>query len=284
MSIIRNLSFDDYRRLDGVNSSTLKKLNESPLHYRHAIDNPDEGPVSPSTQFGQAVHLAVLEPDELPLRVAVWTGGTRRGKAWDDFQHANTGRLLLKADEYKQALAVRDAVRANPIAAPYLDGPGDFELSMQWTDEATGIQCKGRVDRLQHRGRFGRVLVDLKTARTIDRRLFAAQAARLAYHEQLDFYRTGLAACGQAVDKVVVIAVESAAPHDCAVFELGDEALYAGECGWRSGLEKIAECRAGGDWHGRYTAEELLDLPAWAFGLDDEDDDDGFGLRGVRDA
>src|SRR3990167_5160193 len=53
-------TFDDYRQTAGVNWSTLKLLDKSPLHYRHAVEHPDDGDTAIRGML-RAVHALVLD-------------------------------------------------------------------------------------------------------------------------------------------------------------------------------------------------------------------------------
>lgn len=271
---------DAYRALAGVNWSTLKEMGRSPLHYQHALQHPREA--TDAMTFGSAVHVAILEPREFGDRYAIWEGGRRAGKVWDEFRAAaeRNGLDVLRAEDQQKVHDLASAVRANPTVMPYLDGPGSFEATVRWEDHETGVDCKGRVDRLAESiPCTGRVLVDLKTARDANPRIFGVQAARLGYHAQLAFYTDGLAANGCPVDKVVVVLVESSPPYDSGVVVLDDDALWAGRCVYRGHLRRLVECAADGRWPGRYQDETALTLPAWAFSdPNGPADDPAFGL------
>jgi len=205
----------------------------------------------------------------------------KRGKAWEAFRDANAGRNILTASQYASALAIRGAVRSDPSVAPYLEGPGDFERSVQWTDAETGLGCKLRLDRLAHKTRYGRVLVDLKTTRDADPRVFARQAANLGYAQQLAMYRDGLAAIGEPVDKVVIVLVETSAPYDSAVLVVENDTLQAGRSDYLKLLRRVAECREAGEWPGRYPTEGVLDMPSWWWedSADIGDGEDGLDIN-----
>src|SRR4029079_15162082 len=91
------------------------------------------------------------------------------------------------------------------------------------------------------------------------------------YHRQMSFYRDGYAASGGKSLPVVVIAVEAEAPHDVAVFEYGEEALFAGAADIASCLTKLKYHRETGIWPGTYAEEQVLELPAWATPDENED-------------
>jgi len=244
------MPFETYRAIDAVNWSLLKHMGDSPKHYAHAKENQRED--TTRLLLGRAVHTAVLEPDEVPLRYAFYEGATRRGKDWDEFKTANDDKDILKAEEYRLCLAVRDAVRGNAAAANLLTG--ESEVVRTWTDAATGIECKARLDHVTEGA-----LIDLKTTGTTDAYQFEGTAARMMYHAQLAFYRR---AVGDA-RPVYIIAVEIGPPHDVAVFELTEVALGIGDRKVSEYLYRLHECRENDTWPGRYQGIRELSLPAW---------------------
>ena len=265
------MNFDLYCGLNGVNFSTLKRVAKSPLDYYYGLthERPDTAPMS----IGRAVHVAVLEPDTLPLRYAVWDG-YRRGKDWTQFQEANEGREILTATEYARCLAIRDSVRSHPVAGPLL-AKGESEVTVQWTDEETGLSCKARLDHL-----CGDALTDLKTTTDIGHRAFARTCARYEYHAQMAHYQNGLLATGHDPAPVRIVAVESEPPHDVAVYLVDEDALYAGADKVAKWLRIVAECQESGLWPGQYPEQVTLDLPPWAF--DDDGNDDELIIMGLK--
>jgi hypothetical protein len=266
MTITRGVSFPDYQALPGVNWSTLKAMHVSPLHYRYGITAPRVE--TDAMRFGRAVHVAVLEPDALPLEVVVWDGGTRRGKEWDAFVAANHDRTILKRPEYLRCLAIRDAVHAHKAASSLLKGQS--EISIEWTDADSGIACKARIDHLCDGS-----MSDLKTTTSVDERDFGNVAGRLLYHGQAAFYAAGLERCdADAFDTPAhLIAVESEPPHDVAAFRVTDAQMHAGRELVRELLYRLAECRERDEWPGRYESEQELFLPPWLL-----TDDTGLGI------
>jgi len=248
------MSYSDYAAIPGVNWSTLKAMAASPRHYHHAATTPR--PDTPAMKLGRAVHCAVLEPDRLPLDYPVWRAH-RRGADWAEFSALYADKDIITEAEYETALAVRDAVRAHPAAAKLLKG-GFAEHTVRWTDSATGIDCKARLDYLGPGG-----MADLKTTKDIDARAFGMTANRLLYHGQMAFYSMGLPVTEHM--PVSIIAVESDPPHDVAVYQLSDDDLYLGECIARDLLDKLAECLRADTWPGRYPDAVPLQLPRWAW-------------------
>ena len=274
--VVAGVSYEDYARRPGVNWSTLKAMGDSPLHYQHRTKH--SKPATAAMQMGTAGHIATLEPHRWDEAVAVWDGGRRAGKAYKEWSEQNEGLLQLKPDEADNALAIGEAVRGHYEARELLK-KGQAEVILEWTDKETGLECKARVDWL-HIGKKRATLVDLKTARTMDRRAFQGAVARYGYHGQLAHYKAGVEAVTGLPCDVFIIGVESSAPYDVGVFILDDGvpdgALHVGEVMRRELLTKLAECRRLGHWPGRYERVEPLSLPAWAL-IGDEMDDFTFG-------
>ena len=264
---------DSYNDIEGVNWSTLKALRDSPLHYRYTLEHGRED--TPQLALGRVTHALIFEPETFARDYAVYEDGDRRGKAWEAFTAEPEGRTIFKPSEIDDAVAMAEAVRRHPLAEPYLDG-GRFEQVLTWKDQPTGIDCKCKADWIVPRRRL---LVDLKTTQSIDGRRFGASAARFGYHGQLAHYEAGVkSALGWAPEEIAIIAVESHAPYDVGVFVVGDDTLHAGREEVRELLDRLAFQRKLNDWPGRYSEKQALQLPAWMFA--DEDDQDGtFGLK-----
>jgi len=262
--MIARQTFAEYAATDAVNWSTLKVLAQSPLHYRHALTAPRED--TPALALGRALHTATLEPDRFALEYAVRPDGidrrTKEGKAkWEAFVAGNEGRTILDGGDYARVLAMRDAVRSHPLVAPYL-AAGAAEQTIRWTDPHAGIACKARLDWISESRHS---LLDLKSAACGEARRFGAAAARYGYHGQAAFYRDGYRHATGRVRPYLLVVVEKDAPHDVSVFNVEDDALYAGEEEYKRLLAILRDCRARDHWPGRYQEEQTLRLPGWVF-------------------
>lgn len=272
---LEQMPFDAYRQLRGINWSQLKHLRQSAMHYQHHRHVASED--TPALALGRLVHALVFEPHTAGADFAIWEGEARRGKEWEAFKVANADRTILKLAEYSEAEAMAAAVRNHPLVAPYIDQMGLFEATLQWTDGATGIPCKARLDWLL---RESRTLIDLKTAVDIEGAKFGRQAAQLGYHCQLAHYAAGIeAVLGWRPEKVAIVAVEKTAPHDVAVFVLDDETRHLAETEVSELLARLRAHVESGQWPGRYAEERALQLPAWMFESEEDDTDPaGFGV------
>lgn len=253
---VERQTWEDYCAEPAINWSTLSAMRKSPLHYQHALKHTRKE-THPMAR-GRAVHCAVFEPDEFPLRFPVWDRH-RRGNEWKDFKTLHAGKTILTVNKYRETIALRDAVRRHPLVAPYLR-EGLPEATVTWKHEATGLRCKGRMDWI------GSAILDLKTTtKSIEGRGFGGTAATFGYHCQLAFYSDGVWAAARKRLPAVLVAVEAEAPYDVAVYQVDEDALFAGAEEYQELLGRVAECQRTGKWPGRYEAEQALTLPAWAF-------------------
>ncbi|MFA5154787.1 MAG: PD-(D/E)XK nuclease-like domain-containing protein, partial [Clostridia bacterium] len=193
-----------YESIKALNWSSLKEVATSPRAYRWRQDHPRED--TAALAMGRAVHCAILEPAEFEERYIVRPDGvdlrTKEGKAWRTDAEAS-GREILTAEQGETVEECVASVGAHPDVAGLLEGCL-VEQVVTWTDPATGVECKGRLDALTRRQ-----VIDLKTTRELVR--FESDAARLLYHGQLAWYLDGARAAG-VVDpdaKAWIVAVET---------------------------------------------------------------------------
>ncbi len=270
------IPFAEYQGRRSLNISALKNIGRSPLYYRYRLDHPMQP--TAAMELGTATHAAVLEPDRFSLDYVGWDGGRRAGKAWEEFQAtaAGGGVRILPARDYESVLEMQTAVRANPFAAAYL-ATGAAEVTMEWADDVTGRDCKGRADWIT-RDLATDVVVGLKTAKDCRPIPFGNQAARLGYHLQWAFYFDGWTTIHGKAPRMVEIVVENVAPHDVAVYVIGEDVLEAGRVEYRRLMDKLIECEASDHWPGAVPGQESLSLPSWVY--ESESDIEGLGLEG----
>jgi hypothetical protein len=266
---------DTYRLSQRVNWSSLKELRRSPAHYRQRMQEPRSD--TPAMRLGRAVHLAVLEPQRFEASIAIWFAefGQRRGASWREFQAKHAGCEILTESERDLCREIQQAVRADREAARLLTG-GRAEMAIEWTDPASGIECKGRLDYVS-----ASAIVDVKTTRTASPTAFGRESWRLRYHGQLAFYRDGWAAAhGGPPLPCYMIAVEKEPPFAVQTYRLSPDLLEAGREEYADLLARLAECRARDEWPGYTEGGEVIDLlpPSWAMSGDDDEDVSDLGL------
>jgi hypothetical protein len=249
----------EYRSTRAVSCSTLKRFAEAPAKAHVARADTD------AMRAGRLIHAAVLEAWSFDARYQRTDLDRRGTKAWQEEEAAaaSEGRQLVKAAEWDQAAAIRDAVMAHPTARELLAPGLEPEASVFWRDEATGLLCRARADGLR---RADRVVVDVKTTLDASPDEFARGAGKWKHHWQEAFYRAGLASApgGFVADRFVFIAVERDAPNLIGLYELSPSAVAQGEREVMAALREYAECERTGIWPGYAEQVVMLDLPAWA--------------------
>lgn len=247
----------DYDAIKAINFSSLMHLMTSALAYQFRLENPGEP--KPWFTLGSAAHCAILEPDEFEKRYAVYEP-VRNGKAWEEWQKEHPGVQSLKPHEMAKAIRIRDAVYGHRIARSLLQG-GRAEWTVTWTDEATGLACKSRVDYL--RPDF---LLDLKSARDPSPAAFTRTASALGYPPKMSFYHDG-ATAARFIDgkhRPYIIAVQSDEPYDVACFQLSQDAMLYGRGFYRSLLRRLLECTEANYWPGVAPDLQELGISAYA--------------------
>ncbi len=264
------VSREEYDGIDAVNWSTLKHLETSGLLYQYCLKN--QRADTPALAIGRATHSATFEIDRFVLEYAVKPEGMKRrsnaGKAaYATMLEANVGKTIISSEEHRACLAMRDALKANPLTARYI-ASGKSEVPIVWKDPESQLWCKARLDFLSDLP----ALVDLKTCRSVDGWYFGGDATNYLYHGQMAHYRNGCRVLKLLPDTAptVILAVEKKPPHDTAVFRIGgDRAMYAGEQLVARLLMQLKQFRSTGEWRRRYQDEQELELRERAFDLID---------------
>lgn len=275
---VHNMSRSEYDALDRVNWSSLKRIGDSPAHYRHAMTYRDDGDTD-AMCLGRCVHLGVFEPERFRSSVARWDGKVRNGSAWKTFESENAGREILTRGQWERCVALIEAVRGSD-AKKYLEG-GKAEASLLWTHTtkaigdfpAESVQCKGRVDFISSAG----VMVDLKTTPDASPEAFGRTAWKMEYHAQAAFYVDGYEAITGKRLPYVLVAVEKDAPYVSQSYRVTDEQLELGRERYLALLSLLGFCRRESRWGGYSDGETDLVFPRWAT-PNDEDDVGGLDL------
>ena len=91
--LIENCSEKEYFAHSAINSSLLKLLvQKTPADFRHAhMDG--HNLTTPSTEFGSAVHMAILEPEKFLDTYCVYES-VKRGKAWETFKAEHNNKIV----------------------------------------------------------------------------------------------------------------------------------------------------------------------------------------------
>ena len=263
MPIIENLSAAEYHAdKSRMSSGRLGLIAKAPALFKWSEENPIEP--TPAMRFGSLVHTAVLEPDvfEKTCVVApVVDGRTKEGKAIKaEFEATSAGKTIITADELVDIKEIYQSIMGTPSCSKQFQGTAKYEVTVQWTDADTGIECRARPDIIRPNG----VIVDLKTTTDASPAEFAKTVFNRRYHVQAAFYIDGLIANGMPFKGYGFIAVEKTVPYLCKLYPLSELFIELGRIEYKRNLATYAECLRTNTWPGY--AEDLSELnpPAWA--------------------
>ena len=253
----------DYRRAEGVNQSSLKKILDSPAHYKASLTH--RWLPTPAMEMGTALHCLVLDgqeafdsqyilkPDNVKLN-------TKEGKDWKD----KVGRKKVlttggRDDPWNSVLGMGDSLKDlewfDPAQPDYIK---HNEVSFYW--EWLGVPCKARLDRvLIDEG----IVVDLKTTDSVDPMTFTKKVVGLGYDFQAAYYAKAAEVAYGKPFKFVFAAVERRAPYSVGLFDTSEEMLEEGMRKCEAALKLYKQCEATHHWPGPTVTMRKLEYPSW---------------------
>lgn len=255
----------EYNKAPGIRRSLLWEIRRSPAHLKWRMENPPEA--TPAMIFGQALHAAVLTPEDYGRQFYVMPNVDRRTKAgreaWEAAAAEAQGRTQIAFDWAEQIADMVQSVRGNPMAARLLDGP--HESSYFWSDSLTNELCKCRTDAETDVGNM-HLIVDLKSCQDASTDAFMRDALNYGYDVQAAMYTDGYKAVTGQEASFVFIAVEKNQPYAVNILQADTLFMQHGQDRYRHLLGLYHECRQRNQWPG-YTGFDgdiaSLGLPAW---------------------
>lgn len=241
--IHHGLSIEDYHRDRTIISSTgLKEVKRSTRNFVYYVLNGTKQ--RPAFDFGNAFELAVMDKvngtKHFENEVAImptekWREDALAEKpdlknpalsksyqsAKREFEQDAFGKYVITdvGDlESKEALdEMVDSCVGNETIARLLKGT-DYQVSLVWKDDETGLLCKTRPDVCKAKKN---VLVDIKTCKDASPEGFARDAANLDYPLQAVMQIEGARKTGliDDIDFYYWLAVEKTPPYNVALYE-----------------------------------------------------------------
>ena len=244
--IVQGIPFPDYLAIEAASSHGLQTIaKRSPYAYRNAVDTPSE-----AMALGTLAHALILEPHR-ESQYAISPAFDRRTKAGKEltaqFEADCAGKTIVTREDWDRARGMRDAVWSRDHTRALLESPGQAESTVTLQHPDYGVPCKCRPDRITD---GYPLIVDLKTAQSAGPRDFMRACWNYGYQGQAWFYRHMLHLETCEAHGFVFVVVESAPPHDVALYELSDRELAEGETVIRKGLDLYRRCSEAGVWPG----------------------------------
>jgi hypothetical protein len=226
--------FDLYLQWPELSQSVLKVGRKSMRHLKACWDEEVRTEPTDDMILGSALHTAFLEPELMPDRVVKWTGGTRRGEAWNAFRLEHYDKYILTPVMHEKLVGMCKSLRQH------------LEVRM-----VNGVRMKSRIDALT-----ADPLIDLKKVADGDKGLFRKNMFHFGYHIQGYIYTQLFER-----ERFLLMTVEDFPPYDVLPWELSPEVLKMGRDESVRLLDQVAECIATNKWPGRSEGIEMLDAP-----------------------
>lgn len=216
-----SMSFDEYADLDAMNASSLKKLSRSLNHYL-CQDTEQTTPMMKGVALHDFVEhkFAGRDFENHYTYTPTVDKRTKAGKEiLDQFMRENSHLKILSEADYKDVVAMGNAILSNPDFWKFLKD-ADVEEVILWNHE--GIKSKARLD---YSKKKEHVITDLKTCQDASIRGFRSAVLRYLYHLQAQWYRIGYRAVHGTLPTFIFAAVENHPPYNTALYSLSDELL-----------------------------------------------------------
>lgn len=261
--VYQNVSLQQYLAWDAVSHSDLKTFMQAPLKYKAGKLRPKEP--TKDMKFGSLVHTMVLERNTINMRYAIapiCDRRTKEGKAiFAEFEAKSQGREVVTREDFERAELLAESVHTHGAAGKLLAGNNQYELSIVWKHEPTGILCKSRLDCFNH---DLSAIVDLKTALDASPSGFEKQVWNLGYYTSCYFYKCAAAKAALKPKSFIFIAVEKDFPHLTATYEAHESVIDAAEGIVERALERFQECQETDYWPGYGDGIQYIHLPHYA--------------------
>jgi exodeoxyribonuclease VIII len=241
-----------YDRIDGLNWSTLKLMENTPARARHLFDHPEEIRDKAAYVSGRAVHCKILEPDRFDDEyVYLPDFGDGRTKAAKQAKSewllsVPDGAQIISEADFRMAERCSDYVHNDKDLRSILSG-GEYEKAVTW--EIDGVKCKGRIDFLKNR------VVDLKLTRHDSVDAIMRDAEKYNYHGQVAWYHDGCVRAGLISGEVLPLLVFIHASHgssfvDKLVLDMINGTYEDGKRKYQKYLSRYMACTEAGWWPG----------------------------------
>ena len=256
--LVLSMPEQEYHSGPELSSTGAKTLLRAPALYQWQQEHRIE---KAAYDFGHAVHALVLGTGLEVVIVEADTWMTKAAKEARADAYA-AGKVPMLAKDFIRAQRAANAVMEHPIASTAFLTSGAPEVSAFWTDESTGVRCRGRFDWLRD---SALEIVDLKTAADANPATFGRSVAKFGYDLQAAWYMDGYQAITGDRPTFLHVVVEQHAPHLVSVIQLDEEALHIGALKAARAREIYAECTKTGQWPGYDpTVIHPVGLPQWA--------------------
>jgi len=256
--IHETLSGEDYHRSAPIGSTGLKRILQSPAHFRY----PPKRNSTRNMEIGTAIHCQILEPERFKTDYRIVECDARTSALYKAACKDFDKERVLTSAEYENVLGMQKGVKRNRSCQDLVEAEGRYELSLFTKDPVSGLHVKVRYDKLTNAG----MPIDLKKTQKADKETFRRTIHNYGYHISAAFYMDAWEwQFGETLDVMRWLAVEEQSPHAAMRYRPDADALMIGRAMYREALEIYDRCLQNDEWPIYDDQEgEEIGLPGYA--------------------
>jgi hypothetical protein len=266
-----DISIEEYHaNKTHISATQIKYARTSLKHFDWYMNGKFEREEKTAFGFGNSFELALLSKDEYLKKVAVapeqdWMDEAKRGnpdlvklrsskvyqEAEKKFMAYNAGKYIIRDTGPESFETIEEMLSSceNDKVIKALCDHTEYQLSLFWTDEETGLGLKTRPDICK---RKRNVLINVKTIEDGSPDKFMKDMVKWDYPTQAVIeiegaLRTGLM---DKVDNYLWLVVEKKPPYNATIYELSASDIAACTDGLRFTLDRIARAKKENRWPG----------------------------------
>lgn len=259
---VKVMSDSDYRKVDAISYSGLKKFRESPGKFLEKDSEATKAMI-----IGRAFHEAFLLPKLFEESTIIKPEFSRKKEDLENkakFESENAAKTILTQDEFDSIIGMRSRLRRIPLINKIFAG-GDPESSFFWTDPNTNLSCKLRADFINQ---DLDMVIDLKTCQSSDHQSAKKEIASRLYDMQAAFYLDHISKIRHHFfQHFIIVMIEKEFPFDVKIYNLGKSFMDRGRSLYRESLDSYAKFKDLIDFNENILDEvefETIECPAWA--------------------
>lgn len=272
MSIVRNLSIQDYLDSERISHSKLKTFAEGGprLYSMTYLQKTLKRTRSKDFMFGNAFETLFQRPHDFAKEVIVapmgYDGRKTKTENFKSFKDSvvDAGKDYITHDELLIMQNMVEAANEHDLAS-VLCSKDNAEQQVTITADLCGLPCQCRPDYVSLSGcpetNFEPYEVNLKTTSSFSR--FDRELFDYGYHSQAAMVRDIMDANGYTKCRSYQLVVEKDIPHRVALFLLPAPVVRAGHQWCVDQLLALADCYAKNDWPRVIQGELSVELPKW---------------------
>jgi len=265
-NIYKNIPEDDYHNWNCFSYSMVKHLKKSQKHLdRHMKFEAKELKYKPHIILGNMVECVWLEPKifdwngyefgaNSPFALRPDTYVNAKGETKPFTMNSNvckdtmsriisSGKTPVTNSQVETSYDILEELNNHPTVQELLEGC-ERQLSVSWTDEETGVQCKIRPD-LYNKEKA--CIPDLKVTHQADFEGFRGICGTFGYNNQHALYTNGMELFDDRPHTFPLIAVESAPPHCITCIHLREDSIIQGRVDVKKAMREYAKMLESGE-------------------------------------